>query len=131
MSQHSYSLGRFSRAYEISPAFMPTGLSLPLCPNKGLIPLPTNIQRQQSLGKGPGGLAGKEELIGEVSSLHWVVGCRTMPMAWEKDRCHQQLTQEPCNLIGLLLLNGLIVEDFKEYVQHQDVLPAKGLGEET
>lgn len=54
-----------------------------------------------------------------------------MPMTWEGDKCHQQLTQEPCNLIGLLLFNGFIVENFKENVQHQDVLPAAGLGEET
>lgn len=54
-----------------------------------------------------------------------------MPVTWEGDRSHQQLTQEPCNLIGLLLFNGLIVEDFKENVQHQDVLPAEGLGKET
>lgn len=40
-----------------------------------------------------------------------------------------QLTQKSCNLIRLLLLNGFIVKDFKENVQHQDVLPAKGLGE--
>lgn len=64
-----------------------------------------------------------------MSSLLWVVQCHTMPMTWEGDRCHQQLTQETCNLISLLLLNGLIVEDFKENVQYQDVLPAKGLGE--
>lgn len=54
-----------------------------------------------------------------------------MPMTWEGDKCHQRLTQEPCNLIGLLLFNGFIVENFKENVQHQDVLPAAGLGEET
>lgn len=66
-----------------------------------------------------------------MSSLLRVVGCHSVPMAREGARCHQQLTQEPCNLIGLLLLDGLIVEDFKENVQHQDVLPAEGLGEET
>ena len=66
-----------------------------------------------------------------MSSPLWVVKCHTIPVSWEGDRCYQQLTQEPCNLIGLLLLNGLIVEDFKENVQHQDVLPAEGVGEET
>jgi hypothetical protein len=49
----------------------------------------------------------------------------------ERDRCHHKLTQEPCNLIGLLLFNGLIIEDFEENVQHQDVLPVQGWGEET
>lgn len=67
----------------------------------------------------------------EASSPLQVVGCHTMPVSWEGDRCYQQLTQEPCNLIGLLLLDGLIVEDFKENVQHQDVFPAEGVGEET
>lgn len=82
-------------------------------------------------GEGPWGWQGRRPCGTEVSSLLRVVRCHTMPMAWEGDRCHQQLTQESCDLIGLLLLNGLIVEDFKENVQHQDVLPAKGLGEET
>lgn len=110
---------------------MPTGLSLPLCPKRKLSPLLHHIPRQQSLEKSPGDSRGGGARGTEVSSLLWVVGCYTMLMAWEGDRCRQQLTEEPCNLIGLLLLNGLIVEDFKENVQHQDVLPAKGLGKET
>jgi hypothetical protein len=36
-----------------------------------------------------------------------------------------ELTQKPCDLIGLLLLDGLIVEDFKENVQHQNILPVQ------
>lgn len=82
-------------------------------------------------GEGPWGRQGRKPCGTEVSSPLWVVGCHTMPVSWEGDRCYQQLTQEPCNLIGLLLLNGLIVEDFKENVQHQDVFPAEGVGEET
>ena len=74
---------------------------------------------------------GRRPCAPEASSPLRVVGCHTMPVSWEGDRCYQQLTQEPCNLIGLLLLDGLIVEDFKENVQHQDVLPAEGVGEET
>lgn len=35
------------------------------------------------------------------------------------------LTEEPCNLIGLLLLNLLIVQSFKEDVQDQYILPAE------
>lgn len=77
------------------------------------------------------GWQGKKELVGQrwAASLGGRVSHHARDMG--RGQCHKQLTQEPCNFIGLLLLNSLIVEDFKENVQHQDVLPAKGLGEET
>lgn len=39
----------------------------------------------------------------------------------------RSLTQQPCHLIGLLLLDHLVVECLKEYVQDQHVLPV-GIG---
>lgn len=35
----------------------------------------------------------------------------------------ERVTEKPSKVIGFLLLNGLVVECFKEDVQHQEVLP--------
>lgn len=111
---------------------MPTGLSLPLCPKRRfspLLPLYTKTTEfgERTRGDGRRGRnlrdRGRQPALGSRVSRH--------AHGMGRGQCHEQLTQEPCNFIGLLLLNSLIVEDFKENVQHQDVLPAKGLGEET
>lgn len=113
---------------------MPTGLSLPLCPKRRfgpLLPLHTKTTEfGESPGWGGGGRGGRnlwdrggQPALGGRLSYH--------AHGMGRGQCHEQLTQEPCNFIGLLLLNSLIVEDFKENVQHQDVLPVKGLGEEV
>lgn len=129
-----HSLGKFSQAYEIVPHSCPQACLFHFALSEGSAPSSHYIPRQQSLGKalggGGGGRGGRnlwdrggQPALGGRLSYH--------AHGMGRGQCHEQLTQEPCNFIGLLLLNSLIVEDFKENVQHQDVLPVKGLGEEV
>lgn len=93
-----HSLGKFSQAYEIVPHSCPQACLFHFALSEGSAPSSHYIPRQQSLGKalGGGGVAGEEGTYGtEVGSLLWVVGCRTMPTAWEGDSAMSSSPRSP------------------------------------